>query len=234
MPKFLSASALLAGLLVVATLAAAQADRGDHVYRMTLLRAAPGRVLDLVQDVKTRVAANLPPDRGRPLLLRHSQGDQWDLFVFIPRGAGAAAPIDTMPLAASEWVAWQQDEVVRGPEVWSAPGFTEAGLCHIEMFVALAGKRDELVRERQMENAYARALGRPVTAIYVREFGAEWDAFTIGPYRSWKHYAERDDIKPEASLAAAKQAGFESDAHIGAYMRSLINTHHDTLLTVIK
>jgi len=102
------------------------------------------------------------------------------------------------------------------------------------MFVALAGRRDELVKERQMENQYARALGRPVTAIFVREFGAEWDAFTIGPYRNWKHYGERDDIKPDASAAAAKQAGFESDSQIGAYMRSLINTHHDTLLTVVK
>jgi len=232
MPKFSNASALLVGLLVVATPAAAQSDRGDHLYRMTLLRAAPGRVLDLVQDVKTRMA-ELPssPEGRRPLLLRHSQGDQWDLFVLVPVGP---AQVQGQAFTASELVAWQQDELVRGPDFWALPGFAEASLCHIEMFVAIAGKRDELVKERQMENAYARALGRPVTAIFVREFGAEWDAFTIGPYRSWKHYAERDDIKPEASADAAKQAGFESDAQIGAYMRSLINTHHDTLLTVIK
>ena len=229
MPKFWIVLVLTAVCLAAGP-ASAQSDRGDRLYRMTLLRAAPGRVLDLVQDVKTRVAA-LPADAGRPLLLRHSQGDQWDLFVLIPAGG---ASVDTRPLVASELVAWQQDELVRGPDVWSLPGFAEANLAHIEMFVALAGKRDELVRERQMENQYARTLGRPVTAIFVREFGAEWDAFTIGPYRSWKHYAERDDIKPEASAAAAKQAGFESDSQIGAYMRSLINTHHDTLLTVIK
>jgi len=229
MPKTLVAS-LLVGVCLAAGPASAQSDRGDRLYRMTLLRAAPGRVLDLVQDVKARVAA-LPADAGRPLLLRHQQGDHWDLFVLIPAGAGA---VDTRPLAASALVAWQQDEWVRGPDFWSLPGFAEANLAHIEMFVALAGKRDELVKERQMENQYARTLGRPVTAIFVREYGAEWDSFTIGPYRGWKHYGERDDTRPEASLAAAKQAGFESDAHIGAYMRSLINIHHDTLLTVMK
>lgn len=221
---------LLVGVCLAAGPASAQSDTGDRLYRMTLLRAAPGRVLDLVQDVKARVAA-LPADAGRPLLLRHQQGDHWDFLILIPVGAGA---VDTRPFAAPALVAWQQDEWVRGPDVWSLPGFAEANLAHVEMFVALAGKRDELVRERQMENQHARALGRPTTAIFVREYGAEWDAFTIGPYKSWKHYAERDDTKPEASLAAAKQAGFESDAHIGAYMRSLIDTHHDTLLTVIK
>jgi hypothetical protein len=232
MPKFLMSFILMAACLLAPAAASAQSDRGDRLYRMTLLRAAPGRLLDLVQDVKARVAA-LPADAGRPLLLRHQQGDHWDLFVLIPAGAGAVS-LDTRPLAATALVAWRQDELVRGPDFWSLPGFAEANLAHVEMFVALAGKQDELLRERQMENQYARALGRPTTAIFVREYGAEWDSFTIGPYRNWKHYAERDDTKPEASLAAAKQAGFESDAHIGAYMRSLINIHHDTLLTVIK
>ncbi len=232
MPRFLTALILTTVCLLAPTVAWAQSDRGDRLFRMTLLRAAPGRVLDLVQDVRARVAS-LPPDVGRPLLLRHSQGDHWDLFVLIPADA-AAQRLDTRPLAAASLVAWQQDELVRGPDVWSLPGFADATVAHIEMFVALAGRQDELVRERQMENQYARALGRPATAIFVREYGAEWDTFTIGPYRSWKHYAERDDIKPDASAAAAKQAGFESDAHIGAYMRSLINTHQDTLLTVVK
>mgnify|MGYP001574392661 CR=1 FL=1 len=233
MPKPMIVFVLTAVCLTAPAAAPAQSARGDRLYRMTLLRAAPGRLLDLVQDVKSRVAANAKPEAGRPIVLRHSQGDHWDLFVLIPTG-GDPVPVDRTSLAAPELVAWQQDEVVRGPDLASFPGFADANLCHIEMFVSLAGKRDELVREREMENAYARALGRPATAIFVREFGAEWDAFTIGPYRNWKHYAERDDIKPHAAAAAAKQAGFESDSQIGPYMRSLINTHHDNLVTVVK
>ena len=61
MPKSLTAFILTTACLLAPATASAQSDRGDRLYRMTLLRAAPGRVLDLVQDVKARVAA-LPAD----------------------------------------------------------------------------------------------------------------------------------------------------------------------------
>jgi hypothetical protein len=200
------------------------AMRGDILHRMTLLRAAPGRLLDLIAAVK-----------GRGLILRHSQGDQWDLMVLAPIasyadvGRAAAAA-----MAASELIAWQEDELVRGPDLGRLEGFAGAGLYHIEMFVALAGRRADLVREREMENAYLAALGRPQNVIFVRELGAAWDAFTIGAYRSWKHFAERDDIPAERSAAAARAAGFEGDDRIGPYLRSLIQSHHDTLATPVR
>ncbi|HET6898743.1 MAG TPA: hypothetical protein VFK70_10355 [Vicinamibacteria bacterium] len=196
--------------------------RGETLHRMTLLRAAPGRLLDLVAAVK-----------GRGLVLRHSQGDQWDLMVLAPV-AGYADLAAAPPLADAALVAWQEDELVRGPDVARLDGFSGAGLYHIEMFVALAGRRGDVVHEREMENAYLAALGRPRNAIFVREFGAAWDSFTIGPYRSWKHFAERDDIPPERSSAAARAAGFEGDDRIGPYLRSLIQSHHDTLATPVR
>ena len=196
--------------------------RGETLHRMTLLRAAPGRLLDLVAAVK-----------GRGLVLRHSQGDQWDLMVLAPV-AGYADLAGAPPLADPALVAWQEDELVRGPDVARLEGFAAGGLYHIEMFVALAGRRGDLVREREMENAYLAALARPRNAIFVREFGAAWDAFTIGPYRSWKHFAERDDIPPDRSAAAARAAGFEGDDRIGPYLRSLIQSHHDTLATPVR
>jgi len=196
--------------------------RGDVLYRMTLLRAAPGRLIDLVAAV-----------RGRGLVLRHSQGDQWDLMALAPM-AGYADLGHAAPMATSDLVAWQEDELVRGPDLGRREGFAGAGLYHVEMFVALAGRRDDLVREREMENAYLAALGRPQNAIFVREMGAAWDAFTIGAYRSWKHFAERDDIAPERSAAAARAAGFEGDDRIGPYLRSLIQIHHDTLATPVR
>ena len=202
--------------------APAPSMRGETLYRMTLLRAAPGRLLELVAAVK-----------GRGLVLRHSQGDQWDLMVLAPV-AGYADLASAPPLADLALVAWQEDELVRGPDVARLDGFAAAGLYHIEMFVALAGRRGDLIREREMENAYLAALGRPRNAIFVRELGAAWDAFTIGPYRSWKHFAERDDIPPDRSAAAARAAGFEGDDRIGPYLRSLIQSHHDTLATPVR
>jgi hypothetical protein len=138
------------------------------------------------------------------------------------------------PMAEPALIAWQEDELVRGPDLGRLEGFAGAGLYHVEMFIALAGKRPDLVREREMENAYLSSLGRPRNAIFVRELGAAWDAFTVGPYRSWKHFAERDDIPPERSAAAARAAGFDGDDRIGPYLRSLIQSHHDTLATPVK
>src|SRR3954468_3244008 len=121
--------ALLAGPMARAAEAPAPAMRGDILHRMTLLRAAPGRLLELVAAVK-----------GRGLVLRHSQSDQWDLMVLAPLASYAdLAP--AAPLADPALVAWQGDEIVRGPDVTRLDGFQAAGLYHIEMFVALAGRR---------------------------------------------------------------------------------------------
>lgn len=227
---------LLALSLLVVTLAPsadAQALRGDVLYRTTLLRAAPGRLLDLIGALK---AQGLGGTGSKALLLRHSQGDHWDLVVLEPvagyaQAQGDARAVQRVPQAL---VAWQEDEFVRGPDIDALRGFRDANLYHVEMFHALAEKRGELLKEREMENAYAAALGRPQTAIFVRELGASWDCFTIGAYNSWKHFAERDDIAKDKSASAAKAAGFAGDDQIGPYMRSLILDHHDTLLTPVR
>jgi hypothetical protein len=216
-------------LSLVLLLAAPPAERGQALYRMTLLRAAPGRLLEVVAELKAQ--------KREALVLRHSQGDHWDLMVLAPvssYGAHFAQPAATAPLADPARLAFQEDTFVRGPDLRALPGFDTAGLYHVEMFHALADRRDELVREREMENAYLRALGRPTNAIFVRELGGAWDAFTVGAFKSWKHFAERDDIPAERSQAAAREAGFESADHIGPYLRSLIQSHHDTLATPVR
>ncbi len=45
---------------------------------------------------------------------------------------------------------------------------------------------------------------------------------------------ERDDIPPDRSDAAAKAAGFPGDGAIGPYLRTLIQSHHDTLATPVR
>ncbi|MEO6401982.1 MAG: hypothetical protein ABIP62_08220 [Vicinamibacteria bacterium] len=208
------------------------ADRGALLYRMTLMRAAPGRQADLVKAVGASAAAS--PGK-RPLVLKHSQGDQWDLLVLTPIAAAGRLSLEPMePGVSADLITWQEDEIVRGPDLAMIDGFLSAGLYHVEMFHALAGKRDPLLREREMENAYLKTVGRPANAIFTREWGASWDSFTIGAYRNWKHYAERDDIAKNKALAAAKAAGFESDDAIGPYLRSLILDHHDTLTTPVR
>jgi Tol biopolymer transport system component len=203
------------------------AFRGDVLHRLTLLRAAPGRLLELVAAVMG----------SAPWIFRHSQGDHWDLMLLEPvRGyaehigkAGAGAP----PVP-EELVAWREEEFVRGPELATLPGFSGGGLYHVEMFHALAGKRGSLLEQREMENAFLRGTGQPQNAIFVRELGASWDAFTIGAYRDWRHYGEAQGVAPDSAEAAAKAAGFPGRAHIGPYLRSLIQDHHDTLAVPLR
>lgn len=220
-------------LITLAPGAEAQSLRGDSLYRTTLLRAAPGRLLDLIGALK---AKGVGAAGSKGLLLRHAQGDHWDLMVLQQVAGYAQALKDdrSTSLASSELISWQEDEFVRGPDLETLPAFRDAGLYHAEMFHALADKRTELLKERGMENAYAAELGRPQTAIFVREMGASWDSFTLGAYRGWKHYAERDDIPKDKSASAAKAAGFVDVDQIGATLRSLILDHHDSLLTPVR
>lgn len=231
MHRPLLAIALL--LAILAPPAHAQALRGDVLHRTTLLRAAPGRLLDLIGALK---AKGFGAAGSKTLLLRHAQGDHWDLMLLQPVKGYAEVLKDDRPapLAPAELVAWQEDEFVRGPDLEALPAFRDTNLYHVEMFHALAEKRGELLKERETENVYAGLLERPQTAIFVRELGASWDCFTLGPYRSWKHYAERDDIPKEKSASAARAAGFQSVEQISPYLRSLILDHHDSLLTPVR
>jgi hypothetical protein len=220
--------AIVLAILATGRLAAASEApqwRGELLYRATLLRAAPGRLPDLVAAVKGRT----------PWIFRHSQGDHWDLMLLGPLGSYSEHFKGTVaPVASEELVAWQEDLFVRGPDLAALPGFAEAGLLHIEMFHALAGKRAELLHQREMENAYLGATGQPQNAVFVRELGASWDAFTIGAYRSWRHYADAQDVPAGKDEAAARAAGFAGRSSIGPYLRTLIQDHHDTLAVPVR
>lgn len=127
-------------------------------------------------------------------------------------------------------VAWHEDLYAEGPPLQVLKDHIRgAGLAHFEMLLALAGKREELIKERQMENVFNRGRGRGGTLIFVRNQGAAWDVITLGVYRDWRHYSETETIPAEVSLDAAKKAGFASPDAIGPYMRTLISTHRDTL-----
>lgn len=219
-----------------------------QLYRVVTVRAAPGRLLDLIELHRDRMALldSLGEEPG--FWMRHSQGDHWDLM-FIQPIEGMGAFFDPARLqrvrqarspagrtggelaqAIGEATAWREELFAAGPGLDVVRGrFEGAGLFHVEMFVALAGKRAELLREREMENAYLAELGRGQNLIFVRVAGAAWDSFTLGFYRDLHHYAEAGSRPAEAQQAAALAAGFNGADHIGAYLREFIASHHDTL-----
>jgi len=57
------------------------------------------------------------------------------------------------------------------------------------------------------------------------------------PVRRMRHGRPRESAEPVTGShgpAAARNAGFEGDDRIGPYLRSLIQSHHDTLATPVR
>jgi len=240
-------------LLALTLLAGRQPAPPPELYRFVLIQAAPGRLLDLIDLYKKRLPVIAAGGDEAPFIVRHSQGDRWDLLVIYPSGsftsyysaervrrreAAAAASGVTGEQFAKQFydlVAWHEDVYVEGPPLAAFRDYVrDAGLVHLEMFQALAGKRDLLIAERGMESAFNRARSRPEALLFTHEQGAAWDVITFDAFRNWRHYAESETIAPEVNEAAAKKAGFANADAIGPYLRSLIALHHDTLATVVK
>lgn len=244
--------ALAAVFLILAPVPAqpqAGPDRPPQVlYRLQLLQAAPGRLVELIDVVKRHAALAATGGEETPVIMRHSQGDHWDLAVLWPMGEWTAyygPPRVAKREAAARatgragadvereldaLVSWHEDLYLRGPSVDALRAHVkDAGLMHYEMMQALPGRREALIEERRMENAFNRNRGRGETLIFVREAGAAWDVVTLGVYRNWTQYAESDLIPREVSEEAARKAGFSGADGVGPYMRTLISTHRDTL-----
>jgi hypothetical protein len=218
-----------------------------YLYKASLVQAAPGKLLDVI-DAYKKVFAELSSIAGdaAPLWMRHSQGDRWDLLILFPmssyseyyksdRAMRRATVLDPWRQRLTDDIAWQEDVFVYGPPLDDLrKAFAPAGLFHVEMFQSLPGKDSELYKQREMENAFSRAVRAPENFIFVRDQGAAWNLFTIGCYENLKHYARSADVSPAEAEAAAKSAGFESAAQIGPYLRTLIALHHDTLAVAIK
>jgi hypothetical protein len=237
--------ALLATLFLSSP-AAAQEQK--YLYRATLLQAAPGRLLELIEYCKTKVGLDAKDGNQTALWMRHSQGDHWDLLLLFPMESYEAyynpkrieqryvADVLVRALSTNTvMVAWQEDIFVYGPpfeELKAA--FAKGSFYHVEMMQALPGQLRTLQHERGWENTYAKELKRPENFIFVRDQGAAWDIFTIGVYRDLKHYAESVDIPVKLQEEAAKKAGFDSASAIGPFLRTLIRSHHDTLAVAVK
>ena len=224
-----------------------------ELYRFVLIQAAPGKLPDLIDLYKRRLPVIAAGGDELPFIVRHSQGDRWDIAVIYPSGsfteyysaermkqreaAAAASGVTNEQFARQfyELVSWHEDVYVEGPPLAEFRAYTkDLGLVHFEMLQALAGKRDALIEERRMESAYSRFRGRPEALLFTHEQGAAWDVITIDGFRNWRHYAETETIPQDVNDTAAKKAGFQNADAIGPYLRSLISLHHDTLGTVVK
>ena len=191
-------------ILLAAVLTVSQSVESEFLYEVSLLRAAPGQLLALIDQLQDRMTVYDAAGDHRPAILRHSQGDHWDLMLVRPIGSlvehYSPDRVDQRRLAADRsglsetefderlqrFTAWREETIFSGPALTTTGSqFRDAGFFHIEMFVALPGRRTELIREREMENEYLRLIGRPENIILTKHRGGAWDALTIGFYSTW-------------------------------------------------
>ena len=222
---------------------------GSYLYITELIRATPGKLLPLIDALKAKQAYYKDAGLAAPYIMRHSQGDQWDLMLLHPVKSYADyyAPASMAARSMAEqkhgldkqtemdMIAWRERTFVQGPPLDIVDArYDGMSFFHIEIFTALPDKRNELIMQRKMENKYLTGIDRQQNLIFVKDLGGSWDQFTLGFYRDIKHFAESADIPIEKENEAAQAAGFKSVYTIGSYLRSLIAEHHDTLATAVR
>jgi hypothetical protein len=245
----------LAGLIVFAaamlTPAHAGQREGDYLYRVETIRAAPGKLealLDWAKDVKD--AGYFEDEGGQyPFIMRHSQGDQWDLMVILPMESWTAyhsksrtakrekarKKYEALLAMLSGLISFEEDHFAYGPALDEiAREYGDNGFYHIEMFNAAPGKEVKLLEQRRMENAYLEATGQTTNMIFRRVAGSDVDVFTIGFHKNLEAFAAPAPVSDEEKTQAAKDAGFKDRADISFYLRSLISSHHDTLAVKVE
>lgn len=236
---------LLVGMLVAST-AHAEPLEGDYLYRFSTVRAAPGSLADLLDWLEALESSGYYDDSGEPhpFVMRHSQGDHWDLLIVTPMGSftafyeadaaeqrqRAAANHAATIAPVESYIAFHEDLFALGPPLDSfSAAWAESDFFHVEMFEALPGKSGELFEQRRMENAYLVATGQVPNMVFRRAAGSDVDVFTVGFHASFESFATPASASDEERETAAKDSGFKDRADISYYLRSLIAGHHDTL-----
>jgi len=229
----------------------AQQREGDYLYRVETIRAAPGKLEALLNWAAEVKEAGYFNDAGGqfPFLMRHSQGDQWDLIVIFPmeswtvfysksrekKRVAAREKHHALIAAQNGLIAFEEDVFAYGPALDEiAREYEDNAFFHIEMFNAAPGKTGALLEQRRMENAYLKATGQTANMIFRRAGGSDVDVFTIGFYENLQAFAAPSGASADEAEAAAVGAGFKNRADISFYLRSLISGHHDTLAVKVE
>ena len=235
-------------LLFIVALSCLEIQAQDQLYKVTLLRAKPGSLLELIDMIKSDISNHEEYLNSKPYLLRHSQGDHWDLMLIYPiqrleeyfskNTMNKRAKSETIEKTyASDFfnlVSSQEEAIVVGPRSDKFQNAMENfNLFHIEIFTALAGKQAELIKQRQNENLFYVLTQHRPNFIFRRVFGPSWDIFTMGWYKDMHDFAG-PAIDIEIEDKAAKDAGFEGVNFIGSYLRSLLLEHHDTFAKKVR
>ena len=242
----------LVSLILALTPAIEAAElEGDHLYKVSTVRAATGSLANLLAWIADVKESDYYEDAGvpEPLIMRHSQGDHWDLMIITSmdswtsyydedatdRRQAANEKHAQLIAGAKALIAFDEDNFAYGPSYeLIAAAYADNDFYHIEMFAAAPGKAEDLFEQRRMENAYLAATGQTENMIFRRAAGSDVDVFTIGFHNSLEAFAAPASASNLDKEKAARDAGFKNLADLSFYLRSLLSGHHDTLAVKVR
>lgn len=227
------------------------AQSNDTLYRIQTYRAAPGHLEEFIAINQQLITQGFYDKWAvqAPFIARHSQGDQWDIMLILPmlNYQSFFTPERTQyrqqahqkfakQLERLEAVtAFKEDLFSQGPTLEKLNSqFKVNSFLHIEIFHAVAGKKQDLIKQRHIENQYLIGVGRTANEVFVVDAGGDADVMTIGFYPDLQSYAKPQTMNESQRDVIAKQVGFKGLNDISFYLRSLISSHHDTLANVVR
>lgn len=231
--------------LLAAPIASAETTADAGLYRITMLRAAPGQWYELKAIIEGQGEAGGESESGRmiPFRIRHSQGDQWDFMLIQPiasweRYFSEDRQVLEEPVRAAieEHADYELDWFVSGPSHAEARElFANARIYHLEMFRARAGMRGKLEDSRIRENAIFEDVGAKPNTIWVGQFGSDYDVMTIGFHASWAAYAEHNGTgSDEEWEALSRKHGYAGAGDLSPQLRSFLTAHNDTFAVPMR
>lgn len=215
---------LAAVLLWTSSAAAQQPSQPSELYHVHVVKAAAGKLPQLIEEYKNLPPAGEGQPAAPPIILRHQQGGEWDLMVISARGRQAtisAGPPAEAVQAGNERRApladWHGDTFVVGPS-WEAvqkallpAGGTGQSVYVVSDYRAIPGHRAQL--QKVLESNAQETPGRAVRFSHVE--GAPWNFLVVTRYDSWA----------EVGAPPPRSAGQDP----GLPIREHLAVHHDTI-----
>jgi hypothetical protein len=193
----------------------------EELYHVRFVKAAPGQLAAL-----TAAELKAPPDPNNPeppIILRHAEGDDWQLVVISPLGKDETLRAEQPNPAMQQWLtqlrtlsARHDDTIAQGPAWADAKklllGDGQAGAVYIvSTFEPVPGHRDQLLTALT-----AGPPATPSTLVLTHREGAVWTFLAIDRYASWSALGEA--MQKQAAQTPGPSPASEHFA-----------THHDTI-----
>jgi len=225
----------VAAVLLTATTAVAQPSAQPQapaleLYHIHISKAAPGKLPQLIDAYKSAPAPEAGEPQVTPIILRHRDGDEWDLITITPLGKQTTLTANAPPQAVMDYYQrvgllsdWHNDTFVVGPGwavVQKALVVAKGEPVYVVTdYRALPGHRPQLrdVLDRNAQDTPGRSV------LFAHVEGASWNFLAITRYDSW---AEMGAPPPQPAAGAPQDQGLAIRDHLAV--------HHDTIATYVS